>query len=116
MLLVTDFDRRFSVESPGAVRDVGSGEEKVFPFRDKLTAREALRAASEAGPGALILVDGHPVQAEQLEPLASRRVSIAALTTTPNPQIENELADAKEKRDHVDQLTMSFPGEQPCTL
>ena len=109
MLLVTDFDRRFSVDD---------GNPKLLGSHDKLTAREALRAASEAGPGALILVDGHPVQAEQLEALASRdrRVSIACLITTPNPQINSELADAKEKRDHVDQPTVSFPGEQLCTL
>lgn len=113
MLLVTDFDRRFSVESAEYSGDAslstrgygdlsapapGDSIPKLLGSHDKLTAREALRAASEAGPGALILVDGHPVQAEQLEALASRdrRVSIACLITTPNPQINSAPAAAKK--------------------
>ena len=73
MILVTDFDRRFSVESPGAVHD-------------GMTAREALQALATAGPTARLLADGLPLKAGQLETveaLAGRRVSVACLDVGP---------------------------------
>lgn len=76
MLLIAGHERRFSVESPGAVRD-------------GMTAREALRLVATIGGTAQLLADGLPLKAGELatvEALACRRISVATVATVERPQ------------------------------